>query len=85
MIVVRIELWPGGDKARKRDLGTMVIENDRTGTEAIGNYMYKIKKGQVFSDHPSMLYQGTVREVPRHHRADAPWELLRGILNQAFG
>jgi hypothetical protein len=85
MIVVRLELWPRGNKSAKRDLGTMVIENDQTGTEQAGNYMYKIKKGQVYSERPSMLCQGEFRDYPRHHRADAPWELLRGILNQAFG
>lgn len=38
MIVVRIELWPGGDKTRKQDLATVVISNDGSGTDRVANY-----------------------------------------------
>lgn len=38
MIVVTVELWPRGDAARKRTLGSMQICNDATGTQELGNY-----------------------------------------------
>ena len=37
-LVVRIELWPGGDEARKSVKGTLVISNDGTGSVTMGNY-----------------------------------------------
>lgn len=38
MIRVTIELVPKGDETRKRVLGTMVVCNDGTGNELLGNY-----------------------------------------------
>lgn len=38
MLVVKIELWPGGWEARKRTLATGYIVNDNTGTLKSGNY-----------------------------------------------
>lgn len=38
MIVVFVELWPGGDESKKQLLGTMQISNDGTGSIDSGNY-----------------------------------------------
>lgn len=38
MIVVRMELWPGGDQTKARPLGVITIVNDGTGTVEEGNY-----------------------------------------------
>lgn len=38
MIVVKIELWPGGDKEKARPLGVVTLFNDGTGDRATGNY-----------------------------------------------
>lgn len=38
MIVIKIELWPHGDRRRKKNIGTVVIANDGTGTPTRGNY-----------------------------------------------
>lgn len=38
MIVVNVELWPGGDASRKRLLSRAVIGNDGTGSVGTGNY-----------------------------------------------
>lgn len=84
MIVVRLELWPNGDQRAKRDLGTMRIENDQTGTAEVGNYMYKIRRGEVYALGPGLLRQGRLVGFSRRQHVAAPWELLRAILNQTF-
>ena len=38
MIVVRIELWPGGHEVNKREIGAVVIANTGTGGARDGNY-----------------------------------------------
>jgi hypothetical protein len=49
MIVVTIELWPGGDRERKKPLGGLIIENDGTGTGGLGNYkVYALHGGRYF-------------------------------------
>lgn len=48
MIVVKMELWPRGDKTRARPLGELVICNDGTGTPAQGNYTVEAKHAGKF-------------------------------------
>ena len=38
MLVIKVELWPFGFKAGKRELDRIYIINDATGTNDIGNY-----------------------------------------------
>ena len=38
MLVVKIELWPGGWEDRKKEIGRLVIVNDGSGTKNRGNY-----------------------------------------------
>lgn len=42
MLVIKIELWPGGFEEHKRTLGYAHIWNDGTGDKDIGNYKIKI-------------------------------------------
>lgn len=38
MLVIRVELWPHGNKHRRKTLGTAVIANDGSGDWDRGNY-----------------------------------------------
>jgi len=38
IIFIKIELWPWGDRSRRKTLGEMVITNDGTGSQTTGNY-----------------------------------------------
>ena len=38
MLRLTLTLIPRGDERRARELGRVEIENDSTGTEAVGNY-----------------------------------------------
>lgn len=70
MIVVRFELWPGGDEGRKRSLGTAILVNDGTGTATHGNYKVMLGK----------MRDGTqpwrIGRVFRWWRKGSPWDLL---------
>ena len=75
MIVITIELWPGGDKVKGRMLGRARIVNTGKGTLLRGDY-------QAF-------FQGKTRRYLRwSHLSDFPrqsrnvWELLRRTLNE---
>lgn len=48
MLIVKIELWPGGDGARARELGRMAIANVG-GTETMGDYTVHLGKGHDFA------------------------------------
>lgn len=38
MLKIRIELWPFGNEAQKREIATMDLWNDGTGDRYVGNY-----------------------------------------------
>jgi hypothetical protein len=78
MIVVRIELWPGGDKNRSQLLGVGVIANDGAGSTIEGNYKY-----QIFGKKNVPLRAGKVTGFPRKQLLG--WDLLCRVLKQAFG
>jgi hypothetical protein len=97
MIVVRMELWVKGREDLKRDLGMMVIGNDRTGDQEHGNYNVRIGKSPVFSPrnaarHPVELFlrsrvwrSGRVEGFPRVSRRLGPWDLLFRALQATVG
>src|SRR5262245_34111022 len=70
MIVVKVELWPGGSEARKRSLGIAFIVNDGTGTKALGNYNVMLGK---MRDATQAYRIGKLKGWPRR---GSPWNLL---------
>lgn len=68
MMIVSIEIWPGGDKLRRKEIHTMSVANISDLSE-ISNYMYSIDAC-------------TPNIIKGHHRSDGAWELVRKILNQ---
>lgn len=66
MIVVTIEMWPGGDAnhPRKRLLQQVVITNIG-GSESIGDYLVAIPKSPEYARSKGIWKQGIVRGFPR--------------------
>ena len=77
MIVVTVEMWPGGRKRDKRMLGRALIANDGTGSDNTGNYSYKLydKAGRKYKS-------GKV--VGFRRKAQIAWRLLYLVLKDAF-
>ena len=48
MLYVRIELWPGGDRERASLLQELVIANDGTGNQLVGNYRGRLSHATTF-------------------------------------
>ena len=77
MIVVRIEVWPFGNRSRKREIGQIVIANDATGDCEIGNYNAALAHAGPHADKPGCWKAG---RVERHPRILSPYHLvLRAI------
>lgn len=85
MIVVRVELWPGGDPSRAEDLGTAHIANESSLAD-ISNYSVRLLKGSRYSRKPGDVWRtGEVRGYPRTSTLVGPWELLYMALKSALG
>ena len=76
MLVIKIELWPGGYEREAKEIGRAYLWNDGTGTETVGNYKGKIlRKGSQ----TKVWREGRVLNFPRK-RLKA-WDLLKRFLN----
>jgi hypothetical protein len=79
MIYVRVEIWPGGDRARASLLGEATIANVTGARNAPkADYRFAIcgKGGRFLSD-------GGIRDFPR--RTHLAWDLLLRVLWTARG
>lgn len=85
MIVIKVELWPGGNRNRAVDLGTATIANI-TGLRDISAYEVRLLKGARFSKKAGELYKaGIVPAFPRRDKRWGPWELLALALEATVG
>lgn len=83
MIVIRAELWPGGDKERASPLGTCVIVNDGTGSLTRGNYRVRLSTKRGFKDprkpKPGEVWRECrVEEFPR--KRFGTWDIMHKAL-----
>lgn len=85
VIVVKLELWPGGDESRTQDLGKAEIFNV-TDLAEISSYGVRLLKGARYSKRPGTLYkEGRVDNFPRRDQRWGPWELLALALESTVG
>lgn len=61
MLIMKIELWPQGNKKKSKLLCSMVIENDNTGSEEMGNYRYYYMPGKSII----VTNSGRIKNFPR--------------------
>jgi len=85
MLVVKVELWPGGDADRARELCRMAIWNNG-GDADHGDYGVVIPKSTSHGARsPGVWRAGTVRRFARRSARVGVWDLLRSALNNALG
>ena len=78
MIVVTMELHPHGDKTKARPLGVIMIANDCTGDESLGNYEVTASHaGHFFGKRKEPYKTGKVKGFPRKW---SPYKLLARAL-----
>lgn len=80
MVVIRIEMWPGGDQSKAYPLGTMAVANkDVDAVTGLRSYNWQISK----FDGTGVWKKGSIgRHNPKTH---GPWDLLYRILALAVG
>jgi hypothetical protein len=84
MIVVKIELWPGGFEAGKKEIGRAEIANTgELGNGPIGNYDIKLLKSEKYSTKPGSIWKkgrlnGFVRER-------GPYDLVAACITSVLG
>lgn len=79
-MVVRIEIWPGGDKQAAFEIGRMDVTN--VGTVAdLGAYAASVTQRAT----PIIGVPSFVRNVrvASHPRGDGPWALVARVLGEA--
>jgi len=80
MIVVKIELWPTGFKAKKREIGRMHIINVGEPRLNRGDYDVRVmRRGTI----DRVQRTGHVEDYPR--QSYTVWELVRRALNNVYG
>lgn len=91
MIVVKIELWPGGDNTRARTLQEGIIYNTG-GDHTTGEYEFKLSKVGGFKTPVDLMRRGDVRNVLRTGEVKGfprlrlyAHDLLFRVLRIAFG
>ena len=83
MIVVKIEMWPGGDPAKAREIGRGTIANDGRGTATLGSYDVRLLKSPEYARNPGTWKTGRVEGFPRQRLG--PWDLLLRGLEACIG
>lgn len=68
MLVVTVEIWPGGDQLRRHVIGTLNAGNVSHLAE-VSDYLYSLDGGDQ-------------TELTGHVRDEGAWELIRKILEQ---
>ncbi len=83
MLVVKVELWSGGDRSRKKLLGTGIIANDGTGNSRVGNY--DAAYGPGGAPKAGQCHGARVVGFKRNGGKMRFWSLVMATLVAAFG
>lgn len=78
MIVVRVELWPGGDEKAAREIGSAYIWNASNLAE-ISDYGFRLTHRKEGADREEVS-EGV---VIRHPRYEGVWRLIRRVIDKA--
>jgi glyoxylate utilization-related uncharacterized protein len=75
-LVVKLEIHPGGDSSRAREIGRVEIAN-MSNLSAKSDYRYEFVNTETG-------WPGTVGVVEGHYREHGAWMLLAKVLRSAF-
>lgn len=79
MIVVKVELWPGGDWLRAKQIASMEIANI-SNLAAESAYIAKVR--HVGDSRLGIPALDTSVDIPSHHRKEGIWPLIRKVLER---
>jgi hypothetical protein len=78
VLVVKLELWPHGDEARKQVIGTGIIVNDGSGSPTVGHYdtYFTGADADPHQIATVMYTEGSGGKVVGFRRARGAWTLV---------
>jgi hypothetical protein len=79
MIVVKVELWPGGDESRSESLGEAKIWNESNLAD-ISDYGYLLKTEET----PYQDGLLTCGDIKQHNRFQSVWSLVGKTIQSAL-
>lgn len=81
MIVVYVELWPGGDQDRAQPIGSLAIANE-SNLSLLSNYSFEIDEAPA----PALGVEPLKKQgqVLGHNRRQSVWKLIRRAIDAAF-
>ncbi len=82
MLVIKIELWPGGDESRASLVSEARLFNDGSHPDHPRRGNYEVRLGGQGRGAGRVWRRGRVENFAR--RSVGPWELLRRALNSAL-
>ncbi len=80
MLVIKVELWPGGVEEEAETVGVMQIINDKSGSYGKGNYDARILKWEQVD---KSWKEGRVEAFPRAKLSH--WDLVYRALKSMVG
>ena len=75
MLVVKLEVWPGGDEAQAHEIGRAEIANV-SGLAPVSDYVVRVHDGSKWSRR---------FDVRSHYRRDGAWKLVLRALYGYLG
>lgn len=81
MIVIKVELWPLGDRRRARELARMAIWNRGVARGELYSYGVAIAKAASHGAKSHGVWRSGTVEYPRGSKRVGVWDLLRAGLN----
>ena len=83
MIVVKIELWPGGLEAGKQEIGRAEISNTgELGNGPVGNYEIRLMKSAKYASRPGIWKKGRLNGFVRER---GPYDLVAACFSSVLG
>lgn len=82
MIVIYVELWPGGDQSKARPIGSMGIASVTEPGDLLDNYVVEVDEAPNPTLNIEQL-QTKVR-VQGHNRNQSVWKLIRRAIDGVF-
>jgi len=81
MLVITAEIWPGGERARKRLIGEMRIANE---SDLADVSSYSVTTFQIADPGSGAAAWQSSIVIHGHRRGDGAWALVRSILDKAL-
>jgi hypothetical protein len=80
MLVVRVELWPGGDYRRANTIATMIVGNQSALADTSD---YSVRATENGAPHLGILPSESEFLIKDHPRKQSVWELIAKAANTA--